>query len=81
LNEESDKKSELECNDEAKTIPFKEARTIFVLKDGLVYGLQDILSVVGNRAIMVKRTFRGKLINILIDTECDIVCVLSRIAP
>jgi hypothetical protein len=31
--------------------------------------------------ISVKGTFCGKPVNILVDTGCDIVCVLSCIAP
>jgi hypothetical protein len=55
--------------------------TIFTLEDGTEKSLADILSAAGDRAITVKGTFRGKVINILVDTGCDIVCVSSRIAP
>jgi hypothetical protein len=48
---------------------FEKTRTIFVLKDGSVHDLQDILSVVENKTITVKRTFHDKLINILVDTD------------
>jgi hypothetical protein len=68
------------CNNEAETMLFEEVRTIFVLKDRLVHGLQNILSVAENRAITVKRTFCGKPINILVDTGCDIICISCRIA-
>jgi hypothetical protein len=44
-----------------------------------VHGLQNILSLAENRAIIVKEIFQDKLINILVDTECDIICVLSHI--
>jgi hypothetical protein len=79
LDEESDEELEFKCNNEDKSIPSEKARTIFVLEDGLVYGLQNILSVAENRAIMVKRTFQGKLINILVNIECNII--LSCITP
>jgi hypothetical protein len=57
LNEKSDKDLEFKCNDKDETTLLEKARTIFVLENGSVYGLQDILSVVENRAIMVKETF------------------------
>jgi hypothetical protein len=40
----------------------------------------DLFSA-GARAITVKGVFRGKSVNILVNTGCDIVCVSSRIAP
>jgi hypothetical protein len=79
LDNRSDEKTEFICNNEVKTILSKEVRTIFILKDGSVHGLQDILSIVENRAITVKRMFRGKPINILVDTGCDIIYISSRI--
>jgi hypothetical protein len=55
-------------------------RAIFTLEDGSEHDLKDILSVTENHASSIKNTFRGKPINILVNTECDIVCVSSRIA-
>jgi hypothetical protein len=77
LNEENNEDSEFKYNNENKTTLFKKARTIFVLEDESVYGLQDMLSMVRNRVIIVKRTFYG----ILVDIECDIICVSSYITP
>jgi hypothetical protein len=73
LDDRSDEETEFMCDDEAETMSFEEVRTIFILKDGSVHSLQDILSVAGNRAITVKEIFYSKPINILVDIECDIV--------
>jgi hypothetical protein len=51
------------------------------LEDKSVHELQDILSIAENRAITVKKTFYGKLINILVNIGCDIVCISSHITP
>jgi hypothetical protein len=53
--------------------------TIFTMENGSEYDLKDILSVTGNHAISVKDTFHGKPINILVDIECDIICMSSCI--
>jgi hypothetical protein len=66
-------------DDKTKTMFFEKVKTIFVLEDESVHDLQDILSLAGNRAIIVKRTFHGKLINILVNTGCDIIYVSSCI--
>jgi hypothetical protein len=80
LNDGSDEEIEFMYDDETETISSKKTKTMFVLKDESVHGLQDILSVVENTVITVKETFHGKPINILIDTGCDIVCISSCIA-
>jgi hypothetical protein len=55
-------------------------KAAFILENGTETKLVDVLSA-GARAITVKGTFRGKKVNILVDTGCDIVCISSRIAP
>jgi hypothetical protein len=42
---------------------------VFTMKNSTQHGLKDILSIAGVRTITVKRKFREKLINILLDTE------------
>jgi hypothetical protein len=54
---------------------------VFTMEDRSHKKLQEVLSTAGARAATVKGTFRGKPINILLDTGSDIVCVLSHIAP
>jgi hypothetical protein len=54
-------------------------RAVFTMKNGSKQDLKDILSVMENRVISIKSTFHNKLINILIDTKCDIIYVSSRI--
>jgi hypothetical protein len=52
---------------------------IFTIKDGTLHNLQDIFGVADYRAITVKGIFCGKPVNILVDMDCDIMCVLSHI--
>jgi hypothetical protein len=54
--------------------------TLFMMEDGSQHNLKHILSAAGSRVISIKGTFRGKPVNILVDTGCDIVCVSSRMA-
>jgi hypothetical protein len=75
---DSDSDATLELND-SKDECETQVGMIFTMKDDMSRNLQDIFSVAGYRATTVKRTFYGKPVNILVDTGCDIVCVLSRI--
>jgi hypothetical protein len=73
------------AEDEPKTADTKDenilAGCVFTMEDGSHMKLQDVLSTAGARAATVKGNFCGKPINILLDTDSDIVCVSSRIAP
>jgi hypothetical protein len=60
--------------------PELKEKAVFILENGIETKLVDVLST-GARAITAKGTFRGKKVNILVDTGCDIVCVSLRIAP
>jgi hypothetical protein len=50
LDDGSDEETEFMCDDKAKTIPFEEAKTIFILEDKSVHGLQDIFSIAENNS-------------------------------
>jgi hypothetical protein len=58
-----------------------DLREVFTMEDGTQRKIGDLQSVAGARAITVKDTYKGKPINILVDTGCDIVCVTTRLIP